>query len=132
MNNLKILSWNICWGCMTADDTSHLDTTAQVLAEKCARTQVCLTNVAKLIDNDEYDIIGLQEATKYNDIILKSKNLQEMGCVHHALYIKGNTIDLTTFYNKQKFKAARDIKIWLKKYIKYKTKYLELKNQLGK
>ena len=32
----------------------------------------------------------------------------------------------------QSYKAARDIKTWLKKYIKYKTKYLELKNQLGK
>jgi len=32
----------------------------------------------------------------------------------------------------QSYKTARYIATWLKKYIKYKTKYLELKNQLGK
>ncbi len=96
-NNLKILSWNICWGCMKADHTSHLDTTAQFLAEKCVEIQECLNNVAKLINNDKYDIIGLQEAAKYNDIIFKSANLQKMGSIHHTLLIGKNKIDLITF-----------------------------------
>ena len=105
MDNLKILSWNICWGCMKADDTSHLDTTAQFLAGKCVEIQECLNNVAKLINNENYDIIGLQEAAKYNDIIFKSGNLQKMGSIHHTLRIGENKIDLITFYNKQKFKV---------------------------
>jgi hypothetical protein len=32
----------------------------------------------------------------------------------------------------QSYKTVRSIETWLRKYIKYKTKYLELKNQLGK
>jgi len=104
MDNLKILSWNICWECVTEKPPPKW-ATAKALAGECARTNACLTNVAKLINNDEYDIIGLQEAAKYNDIIAKSTKLKTMGCIHHALYIGGNTIDLTTFYNKDKFKV---------------------------
>ena len=104
-NFLKILSWNICWECMTEKPPADW-ASAKALANECAiTTTACLTNAVRLIDNDKYDIIGLQEAARYNDIIDKSANLQMMGCIHHAEYTNGNTVDLTTFYNKEQFKV---------------------------
>jgi hypothetical protein len=90
---------------MKADQTSQLDGTALFLAEECVKTQTCLNNVIKLIDDDKYDIIGLQEAANYNIIKTTSQNLKDMGCIHHALSINGNIIDLITFYNQYKFKV---------------------------
>ena len=107
-NQLKILSWNLCWGCMKADHTSQHDVTARTLALECLKTKDtnnCLNNVVKLIENDSYDFIGLQEAAKYEDIIAQSSKLQAMGCIHHALTINNNIIDLVTFYNHLKFKV---------------------------
>ena len=108
-NNLKILSWNICWGCMKADDTSAGDGTARFLAQECKQSQLCLQNVVELINYEEYDIIGLQEAAKYADIINRSPRLRTMGCIHHTLHISRGRIivdiDLTTFYNTEKFKV---------------------------
>ena len=66
-NNLKILSWNICWGCMKADDTSVGDRSALALAEKCVEIQECLNNVAKLI---MINMILLDYKKQQNIIIL--------------------------------------------------------------
>jgi len=99
MDKLKILSWNICWECMSANQTSN------TLAIYCKNNKnTCLLNVVDLIDQEEYDIIGLQEAAKYNVIISESDKLRKMGCIHHALN-KNSIVDLTTFYNIQKFKV---------------------------
>jgi len=99
MDNLKILSWNICWECMSANNDKH------ILAVYCKNTKTCLPNVVDLIEQEKYDIIGLQEAAKYKDIIDKSAKLQKMGCIHHALDNNGFIVDLTTFYNIRKFKV---------------------------
>jgi hypothetical protein len=142
-NTLKILSWNICWGCMVANEKSQYDTTARTLALACKdlasnKIQSCLDNVVKLIDHDLYDIIGLQEAANYTEIQKKSSNLTAMGCIHHALDINKNKIDLTTFYNPQKFKVlavkvgnidiedydGRPYHIIFLEYIRTKDKYI--------
>jgi hypothetical protein len=72
---IKILSWNTCWGCQKADETSKNDGTSVVLATKCAElknnmknphdTPPCEYNVEKLIlEPIQYDIIFLQEYVK--------------------------------------------------------------------
>jgi len=74
---IKILSWNTCWGCQKADETSKNDKTSVVLATKCAKlkndmenpynTPPCEDNVEKLIlepNPIQYDIIFLQEYVK--------------------------------------------------------------------
>jgi hypothetical protein len=111
-SQISILTYNICWGCMKADDTSKNDRTAYVLAVKCAEekkqtgTNVCLNNVARSIDNfsTKYDFIALQEAVKVQELANTSKKLSTMGYVHHR--IMGNTIiELVTFYNKNRYKV---------------------------
>ena len=51
---MKILSWNICWGCMAADESSKDDLTAAKLAVVCQANKVagkptCLFNVVDFI-----------------------------------------------------------------------------------
>ena len=80
--NVNVLSWNVCWGCMTASALSNLDTFAQHLAyDKCFKEKPnhsCLLNVSNAIDtfiqeNKLLDFIGIQEATNWKDIYNNSK-----------------------------------------------------------
>ena len=61
---MKILSWNICWGCMAADESSEYDLTAAKLAVVCQENKVagkptCLFNVVDFIKKSDYDLIAL-------------------------------------------------------------------------
>ena len=104
-DTLKILSWNICWGCMAADHTSKKDGTAYDLALECEKinknnAHVCLNNVKDLLNAEAYDFIGLQEATNWK-MLTNGTKLSNMGYVHHETKFKKETssADLITFYN---------------------------------
>jgi hypothetical protein len=107
---VRILSWNICWGCMASDETSKYDKTAEFLAKKCAEEKrkgedTCLENVCALIDSyPKLDIIGLQEANRIPDLKLESKRLEEMKSVVFNIPIKKSVVQIATFYNQNKFR----------------------------
>ena len=97
---IKILTWNICWQCMTNKNTGS----ASELALKCKmfldKTNTsCLNNVSKFINNTKYDFIGLQEASNWEKIY-ESNIKDSMGCIHCKLL---NKEDMVTFYNKDRF-----------------------------
>ena len=109
--SIRVLTWNVSFGAMTGLD---LDRTSIPLPEKCRSKFItddkgvsvtqCLMNVVKTIDSSvsslPYDFVALQEASNWNIIFSKSKELQRMGgFVHHL----GDLEDMATFYDKQKY-----------------------------
>jgi hypothetical protein len=64
----------------------------------------CANNVITFIDNSQlnYDFIAIQEAAKWEEIYNNSRELRDMGYVHHLdLIVSSN---LVTFFNKNKYK----------------------------
>ncbi len=115
MNSIKILTWNICFGAVTADNVnvSNLDITAQTLAKKCQSLinhkskDSCIDNTINFIIKDDYDFIGLQEASNYLYLIKNIlKHKQNYGVIHSKAKISNSAhhADLLTFYNKKRFK----------------------------
>jgi len=109
--SIRVLTWNVSFGAMTGLD---LDRTSKPLPEKCRSKLItddkglsvtqCLMNVVETIDRSAiskpYDFIALQEASNWDIIFSKSKELQRMrGYVHHL----ANFEDMATFYDKQKY-----------------------------
>jgi len=109
--SIRVLTWNISFGAMTGLD---LDKTSIPLPEKCRSKFItddkgvsvtqCLMNVVETIDSSvsslPYDFVALQEASNWNIIFSKSRELQRMGgFVHHL----GDLEDMATFYDKQKY-----------------------------
>ena len=105
--NIRILTWNVCFGCMSANNNSKNDKTAQTIALYCEHlhnklgTNVCLNNVTNLCNKREYDLISFQEVVNYKIIynILKNNN-------PNLNYIKtsGGKESIVTYYNSIKFK----------------------------
>jgi hypothetical protein len=102
-DNLLVLSYNICWGCMQNDTK---DGTGFEVAKECAKKpDTCMQNVTNTIDHISidngipYDLVGLQEASRYSDIHSNSSTLAPMIRVH-ALY---NQEHIVSFYNPNKF-----------------------------
>lgn len=116
--NINVLSWNVCWGCMSADVTSANDKTAYNLAIQCKNLRnnnngqhVCLNNISRSIDyfnsNTPYDFIAIQEAKNWYDIFNGSPKLQTMGYIHHTIMTgvnKNTAVDLITFYDKNRYR----------------------------
>jgi len=98
---LKIMSWNLCWGCVTENEN---DKTARKLANKCKRmgNYRCLANIIKVLTEKQYDIIALQEASNWKNI---NKKLVDYDHVHS---ISGNE-DMLTFYNPDRLKYLKHI-----------------------
>lgn len=72
---MNILTWNMCWGCMTVDESYIGDESALAQATHCyhkkdhpdscrARAGIILSNAIR-----DYDIIALQEATGSEEIL---------------------------------------------------------------
>ena len=105
---IDILSWNVCWGCMSSNSSSKYDITAKELAQHCETlntgNNVCLNNVVKIINNKFYDFIGLQEIVGWNEMITKSPRLQNMGFVHSTVTtVPEKKIEFITFFNHNRF-----------------------------
>lgn len=105
--SINILTWNISWGCMTANQNSRHDQTAQALATHCYqlkqqhRQPLCLQNVCSLIDQEkrEHDLISLQEATNWKSLLRNSQRLSKMKYVHS----QSSSSEIITFYNPHMF-----------------------------
>ena len=73
---------------------------------KNKKTSICLENVLKIIDDNKnsYSFIGLQEASKFETLIKKSKKLQEMNYIHSNTLKNNLGENLITFYDPRKYK----------------------------
>jgi endonuclease/exonuclease/phosphatase family metal-dependent hydrolase len=110
MEAIKVLTYNLCWGCMVADKTSKFDNTALPLATTCEtlRTEnnnqhVCLQNIAIFIDKtcQDYDFIGTQENGNWVELNNASTVLKGMGYVAHLT--DNGKVKFVTYYNTNKY-----------------------------
>lgn len=105
--SINILTWNISWGCMTANQHSHHDQTAQALATHCYqlkqqhRQPLCLQNVCSLIDLEKrkHDLIAFQEASNWKSLLNNSHRLSKMKYVRS----QSDSSEIITFYNPHMF-----------------------------
>jgi hypothetical protein len=104
-SNILVLSYNICWGCM---EENTGDRTGLIVVEVCKtkpKSKSCMENIIETIDRISvdvgvpYDLVGLQEASKYNYIHCISKTLGIMNRIH-ALY---GPEHIVSFYNPEKY-----------------------------
>lgn len=123
---INILTYNLCWGCMTANDKSKFDRTAEYLAVKCqhalltSKQHQCATNIinnialafAKNTRSGKCDILAMQEATNWRLVYdgLKAHKLStraglaELGYIHHLTRTEtGALAELCTLYNRTRF-----------------------------
>jgi broad specificity phosphatase PhoE/endonuclease/exonuclease/phosphatase family metal-dependent hydrolase len=106
--NIRVLTWNICWGCMSANETSKFDKTAIILSNKCFDIQTitgnnqCLNNIINTIKDRSFDFISLQEATNWAQI--HHRMINNYNYIHTFQKNEQNSIvHLVTFYNKNKY-----------------------------
>jgi len=113
---MKVLSWNICWGCMSSDSYSHYDRTAIPLPGRCRELKnthgynICLADVAKFIAENNYHIIALQEAKNWQEILayVNCKHGRAYNYINYKLKnSSGNYVEIVTFYNKNYMKPRR-------------------------
>ena len=107
MNEIfRILSWNISWGAMTANETSKNDISAKYLAYyKCYNfgnvpNPSCKDNVINYLKklNSSFHFIGLQEAAKWNDIYKELKNK------YAIIHSRSGIANLVTLYRNNIYK----------------------------
>ena len=67
-DNIKILSWNVSWEAMTSNLTGQFAICGKSKSKKSCNHNI-ITNIYKTIKKFKPDIMGFQEAAKYNDII---------------------------------------------------------------
>lgn len=119
---MKILSYNICWGCFTNNIN---DITARPLADLClkkkhnADNNQCWHNIIRVIMLDNYSLIATQESAfinetinslknkniKINNIELNIDNIKNLRSITYKCPInKELLIPITSFYNEKEFK----------------------------
>lgn len=92
-NHIVALTYNVCFGCMLASKGNpnyKLDKTAEYIAKYCYYNRLivgknCLNNIRTTINNvrsnyGSLDLVGIQEASKWQDIIL-IRSLQNLICI---------------------------------------------------
>ncbi len=89
---MKILTYNISWQSMTGNSGWKLCNSVKKGNPKYYG--VCQSNIVKVIDKISFDIIALQEATNFADLILLSSNLKKM---KYVVYKDGYE-ELVIFY----------------------------------
>jgi len=105
--DVKVVSWNVCWGCMESSKKSQGDKTAYALAVKCyeqkreKKTNICLNNVVGMLSNFDFDIAGIQESAGWDKIYKQLKTLRKTPLSYCNLQIKH--VSITTFYDSAKF-----------------------------
>lgn len=114
-NRISILSYNISWEAMTANDGKPRGYDAGYCrkdgwqSEQKWNNNQCFDNVKNYILNKKADIIALQEATYWEQI---QNNLEEKyKTLHHnpAVLIGKLGEDMVTFYNSDKFNFKNKI-----------------------
>lgn len=104
MYPIKVLSYNISFQAMIG---KAIGTVYKACPKKIDNNKIteCLSNVAKYIENTgPYDLIGLQEASNWQDIIKQSKKLQNM----KYETTKADEEEMISFYNSNKFTLDDD------------------------
>ena len=108
---IRVLSYNTCWGCMLGNKRGLFNSTAKALAEKCIKPRTkkssggsgrsCLQTVADHIDNaspgHQLDFVGTQESANWEKLQRSSRVLRKMTAVHHLT--SNGIVHLATFYN---------------------------------
>ena len=111
-NHIVALTYNVCFGCMLASKGNpnyKLDKTAEYIAKYCYHNRLivgknCLNNIRTTINNvhsnyGSLDLVGIQEASKWQDIIL-IRSLQNLICISSM----GGSEDMVSLYNPKKFR----------------------------
>lgn len=109
---IAVLSYNLSFGAMLANEASIRNRSAFRLAQYCKEKRqevgdhVCLNNVVKIIDmvnnSTPYDFVALQECPNWRLIHQHSKKLNDMGYIHHKI---SKYTELATFYNYKRYKV---------------------------
>ena len=127
-NKIKVLTYNVSWGCMSIPPTEQ-NQTSRILARKCKNLydpsshngNICLKNVAKilngtddswndsarrLINDHMFDFIAIQESMNstiiHDNMEIIYKN-QYTEITHGQINQEGITINLTIFLNNNKY-----------------------------
>lgn len=98
---IKVLSYNICWECMTNSSRgtagplgSRCDWMAQQTGSQSLKVTKCASNIAKTIDAASdlfggarvgYDFVGLQEAAGWQDLQKMARTLKNMRATSFVL-----------------------------------------------
>lgn len=117
-NQIRVLSYNLCFGCMTAkynNKTSGFNTSAQGIASKCRnisnKNSTCLKNVVKILNtltNEPIDFIALQETSNWETLLHElenannSTNKQKFGR-YGVVYTIDKSEEMITLYDKTKY-----------------------------
>jgi DNA/RNA endonuclease G (NUC1) len=119
-HNIKLLTYNLCWGCMKSDNTSQYDITAKNVALKCKaikeenvkKTNVCMEYIAAVIYNSKANIVHTQESANwlalYNLLKNNNNNIRYAAFDKHCNTNGNNTIiSIATFYDNTKFRLIK-------------------------
>jgi hypothetical protein len=112
-DKIVTMSYNVCFGCMYSDANSSKDVTSVELSKHCKdlaekenpKKNICLENIQTVFNVTAYnqfgsfDLVGIQEATNWNEII-KAHSLKNLSFIHH----KSKFEDMVSLYNSKKFK----------------------------
>lgn len=104
MTVLKILTYNVCWECISGSDKGS----ARIYAEKCSKTKkinnknLCYRNVSKIASYKKFDIIGLQEG----NIGLAKNIIQKLGNHYKMIFSKSCKEHSIIIYNSFKLKKV--------------------------
>lgn len=98
-NALKILTYNISWESMTGrvKDWSLCSNNEEKNHPK--HYSVCISNIARVINENPTDFINLQESTNYHLLIEQIPNLKKMKYKFH----KSGLDEMVTFWNPAKY-----------------------------
>ena len=102
MTILKILTYNVCWECISGSKRGS----AKIYAEKCSKTKkinnknLCYRNVSKIASYSKFDIIGLQEG----NIGLAKNIIKKLGRNYKFIYSKSCKEHSIIIYNSSKLK----------------------------
>ena len=96
-NKYKILTYNVCWGCMIGPPKGKHNQSASKLVDKCTHDK-CLNNVCTTINNGgPFDLIALQECARFEDI--KKRLKRNYKSIYHIVKTNNADIEFATLYN---------------------------------
>lgn len=110
--SIKLITWNLCWGCMESNETGLNDKSGKIIAEKCYNLykknniNVCMENVINLLTNTFYDIIALQEISKFDEF---QKKINKLRPEYNFYLSKAGLETIVTFYNEEKFRLIKGL-----------------------
>ncbi|NCW90383.1 MAG: hypothetical protein EBV73_07585, partial [Rhodocyclales bacterium] len=110
---LHVLTYNVCWECMTGSATGS----AGALGQRCkakATSTPCLLQAARNVDAtvkqlagpDGVSLVGIQEASRWQSLQAASEVLQRMSVVHDKLLAEEIALFYSSFLELQWYKLG--------------------------